>query len=494
MESKEFFPATQFIHADKPSTKLVFSLNYCPECDKKFIEAHGELAFSDFGIEKIHKSISEGVRHVLVKVDGEFTLKSIAGLACKIISEAMKLKIDEFDVILPEAVCPIGYSRFVYSLNVANYRFDCKKPELNKTVIKTIHLVHSKGAEYKEHEEYKFFSQLSESKNYARDLVNRRPNLANCDYMVERCRDIASRRKGVTIDVITRDNLLANGLRLLHAVGKGSSVGPALVTMSYNGNPESDKYVALVGKGVVFDQGGENAKTAMIELMYFDKGGACAAIAAFDGFVALQPKTNVVCCVAWAENVISHECYRPSDIITAHNGLTVEILNTDAEGRLVLADALSWVQSKFNVCCLVDIATLTGASIVALGPNTGAVYSDCDDIVELITKNSKDFEENIWRMPLDADVKESMKGKHSDLRNINQTMWGGSIQGATFLSYFIKEKVIWAHIDMAGPVIVNETKGSYLHIGCTGYGVGLLMNFLRQSAKLCDNSRECCAK
>lgn len=218
--------------------------------------------------------------------------------------------------------------------------------------------------------------------------------------------------------------------------------------------------------------------------MYIDKGGACASFAAFQGIVELGLKVNVTCSIALAENIVSGTAYRTSDILTSYKGLTVEILNTDAEGRLVLADAMAWTQAKYKVHTMVELSTLTGAMLVALGEHMAGAFVTCDKLSEQLIESGSQSFERLWRMPFCEIIADGVKGKNSDLKNLGTGQWGGSIAAASFLKYFVNDGVKFAHIDMAGPVLANAPTSFYAHSGATGYGVGILLNYFRKQQEI----------
>jgi leucyl aminopeptidase len=217
-------------------------------------------------------------------------------------------------------------------------------------------------------EDFKMYASLANANLYTRELANMRPNFSSCDYMEEVARSISKGNSKIKIEVIKGDDLLKNNLNLIHAVGKAAESEPRMVILSYKGLPQ-DKNIshAIVGKGLTFDTGGLNLKpTNYIEDMYLDKHGACNVLAAFKYAVDWNLPMNLVCAIGLADNAIDGLSYKPSDIITSHKGLTVEITNTDAEGRLVLVDVLSYLQEKYKPKNIIDLATLTGACMVAL--------------------------------------------------------------------------------------------------------------------------------
>ena len=217
-------------------------------------------------------------------------------------------------------------------------------------------------------------------------------------------------------------------MNLLHAVGKSATSEPRALVVHYKGNADSDDVdLALVGKGVTFDTGGLNLKpTGFMENMYGDKNGACAVLGALHGCLDLKPKKNVVFAIGLAENAIDSKSYKPGDIIKSMKGLTVEIGNTDAEGRLVLADTMTYVQREFTPKKMIDLATLTGAVKVALGFDTAGFFTSHDDFSTELLDSSKRTFEPIWRLPISKEHRDSMKGAHSDLNNKGKTPYGGA--------------------------------------------------------------------
>lgn len=237
----------------------------------------------------------------------------------------------------------------------------------------------------------------------------------------------------------------------------------------------------MVGKGVTFDTGGLNLKpTGFMEDMYGDKGGACAVIGALHGCLELRPKKNILFAVGLAENAIDARSYKPGDIITSMKGLTVEIGNTDAEGRLVLADCFTYVQQEFKPKTMINLATLTGACLVALGHDTAGLFSNSDQLSEELLKSSEATFEPLWRLPINEEHHEAMKGKFSDLNNMGSTRYGGASQAAAFLERFVDKSTNWAHLDIAGPAIRKSAKPPMCADG-TGFGTQLLLHYLCKS-------------
>ena len=219
-----------------------------------------------------------------------------------------------------------------------------------------------------------------------------------------------------------------------------------------------------------------------METMYGDKNGACAVLGALQSCIDLNVRKNIVFAVGLAENAIDSKSYKPGDILTSMKGLTVEIGNTDAEGRLVLADTMTYVQREFKPKQMIDLATLTGAVMVALGNDTAGLFSNNDAFSNSLLESSERTFEPLWRLPIMKEHRETMKGAHSDLNNKGKTPYGGSSQAAAFLERFVEKDVEWAHLDIAGPAMSAGAKPPLCANG-TGFGVHLLMDYIRSSAK-----------
>ncbi len=269
------------------------------------------------------------------------------------------------------------------------------------------------------------------------------------------------------------------GMGALLGVGQGSDAPARLVTMLWQGNPSAkDKRpAALVGKGITFDTGGYSLKPpGGMERMKYDMAGAGAVIGAMMALAGRKAKANVVGVVALAENMVSGGAMRPSDIVTTMSGQTVEVLNTDAEGRLVLADALWYTQEKFKPRAIVDLATLTGAMVVALGHEYAGMFSNDDTLSAQLTKAGEGVSELLWRFPMNEAYDRDIDSPIADMKNIGSAGEAGSITAAQFLQRFIQKGMPWAHLDIAGMAWENKGKPLYPK-GASGYGVRLLEQF-----------------
>ena len=266
-----------------------------------------------------------------------------------------------------------------------------------------------------------------------------------------------------------------DGLGSLIGVSQGSDQPPKLIFLEYRGGGE-DPVTAIVGKGITFDSGGYNIKpTGYMEDMKSDMAGAAAVLGAMRTISQLGLKRNVLGVIPTCENMVSGGAQRPGDIVRAYNGKTIEITNTDAEGRLILADAIAYTEAKYNPSVIIDLATLTGACIVALGYHAAAVITNDLVLSSALIQAGEESGDRLWPLPFFDEYQDTMDGTISDLRNTSgkgRGGEGGAITAAVFISKFV-DKARWAHLDIAGPAYLNDASG-YNQKGATGYGVRLL--------------------
>jgi len=305
----------------------------------------------------------------------------------------------------------------------------------------------------------------------ARDLVNEPANVLYPEEFARRAS--ALKKLGVAIDVLNVPAMKKLGMNALLGVGQGSAHESRVVVMRWNGGKKNEAPVAFIGKGVCFDTGGISIKPAAnMEDMKGDMAGAACVVGLMQALAARKAKVNAVGAIGLVENMPDGKAQRPGDIVTAMSGTTIEIINTDAEGRLVLADVLWYTAKKFKPKFMVDLATLTGAIIVALGHEHAGLFSNDDKLSERLTEAGKATGELVWRMPLSADYDKLIDSKFADVKNTGGR-WGGSITAAQFLQRFVADKTPWAHLDIAGTGFdsrqseINKSWGS-------GWGVRLL--------------------
>lgn len=319
-----------------------------------------------------------------------------------------------------------------------------------------------------------YLGAISAGLERARDLVNEPPQVLNPAAMAAAARDIAERH-GLEAKIFDKAALEAGGFNLILAVGAGSDSEAHLIHLIYRPEGEVTRKLAYVGKGVTFDTGGYSIKPGESMLgMHCDMAGGAAVLGAAEILGALKPPgVELHFIVPTVENMINGHAYRPNDIIRGYGGKTVEIQNTDAEGRLILADALAYAQEQ-QPDLIVDLATLTGACVVALGDYTAALFTDDEPTADAILGAAKESGEDMWRMPLTPKLDGLLDTPHADMRNIGKRA-GGAITAALFLKRWIKEGQRWAHLDIAGPAF-GEGETETRAPGGTGYGVLTLVN------------------
>jgi leucyl aminopeptidase len=319
---------------------------------------------------------------------------------------------------------------------------------------------------------------VGQAQSYARTMANRPANVINPPALAQAARGLARSLKSVRCTIFDDRQLQARGMGGILAVGSGSHSKPRLILLKYTPTRKPAKgmpTVALVGKAVTFDSGGISIKPAQdMDQMKFDKTGGIAVLATIRALAELKLPVNVLGLIPAAENLPSGSSYRPGDIITTYSGKTVEVLNTDAEGRMILCDALAYAaRQKCEV--IIDIATLTGACMVALGAYKAGLMSNDDELVARLQQAAQESGESVWRLPTGDEYAEEMKSKIADLKNAGGR-WGGACTAASFLQQFVGA-ARWAHLDIAGmDVFLKPTE--YGCVGGTGFGVRLLTTYL----------------
>lgn len=299
---------------------------------------------------------------------------------------------------------------------------------------------------------------LGEANNFARTLANEPSNHLTPLHLAEHARDIAA-KNDLEFYVIDRDKAQEMGMGAFLGVAQGSQNPPAMIVMRYWGDKENqDKAIGIIGKGITFDSGGISIKPADgMENMKGDMSGGAATIAAMQAIAQLKPKINVTGIVAAAENMPSGSAFKPGDILRAMNGMTIEVNNTDAEGRLVLADAVAYASKELKLNPILDAATLTGAVVVALGVYRAGVFTNDDELADTLYEIGEKTGEKNWQMPMDDEYLLALRSDWADLRNSGGRA-GGSITGAWFIRSFVEKGTKWAHLDIAGAVNLGEGK------------------------------------
>jgi leucyl aminopeptidase len=315
--------------------------------------------------------------------------------------------------------------------------------------------------------------------NRARELQGLPSNVVTPSYLADRAREIASEHPPVTVEVMAGAEIAERGFGGLTAVARGSAEEPQLISLRYRGSEEGE-CLGLVGKAVTFDTGGISIKpAAKMEDMRMDMSGGAAVLEAVDAIAELGLPLNLVACVPATENMPSGTATKPGDVITQLNGKTVEVNNTDAEGRLILADALTFCARELGADRLVDIATLTGSVLIALGSTYAGLISNDDGWAAQVAAAGERTGELVWRLPLHPEYKEMTRGQNADLANVSSKRKAGTIYAGSYLEEFVDGKP-WAHLDIAGTAW--DVGRAYVGSGPTGFGVRLLVALARDLA------------
>ena len=368
----------------------------------------------------------------------------------------------------------IGY--FLHGLKLKSYEFNLYKSKKEPKLI-SINVIGSKN---KLTTQKKLrFKAIEEGTFFARDLVSEPPNVLNPKEYANRL--LKLRKLGIKVTIYNETQMKKLGMHSLLGVGRGSVNESYLVTLEWSGNNKDKKApLSFVGKGVCFDTGGISLKPAkFMEEMKYDMAGSAVVAGLIQTLAIRKAKVNAVGVVGLVENMPGGNAQRPGDIVKAYNGKTIEVLNTDAEGRLVLADALSFTEAKFKPRFMIDLATLTGAIIMALGEEYAGLFSNNNDLSDKIFKVGEKVKEKVWRLPLHNNYDKLINSTIADMQNINYSGGAGSITAAQFLQRFVTSKTPWAHLDIAG--MAFSKKAANLNPGgATGFGVRLLNQLIEE--------------
>ena len=319
------------------------------------------------------------------------------------------------------------------------------------------------------------YSAVADGVALTQTLVAEPPNILYPESFVERCQHLAE--LGVELEILDERQMKALGMGALLGVAQGSTRPPRLLAMRWNGGEAGEAPVVFIGKGVTFDTGGISLKPGPgMDMMKWDMGGAGAVAGAIKAIAGRKAKANVVGVVGLVENMPDGNAMRPGDIVSTMSGQTVEVLNTDAEGRLVLCDAISWAQKAYNPKVIVDLATLTGAMVISLGHEYAGMFANDEDLAAKLTEAGDASGNKLWRFPLSPAYDKLIDSPIADMKNIGPRE-GGSITAAQFLKRYVNEGVAWAHLDIAGMAWADKD-GPVWAKGATGYGVRLLDRYI----------------
>ena len=372
------------------------------------------------------------------------------------------------------------FSEFIFGFNLKSYTFSKYKTLDKDKIDKKINFKIITSNKEKIEKKYRYYDSIKEGVFLTRDLVSEPPNVLTPKTYVQEIKKLS--KFGLKIKVYDEKEMKKLGLNALLGVGQGSVNGTYLVTLEWNGkkNPKQNP-LAFVGKGVCFDTGGISIKPArFMNEMKYDMAGSAVVVGLLKSFALRRAKINAVGVVGLVENMPGGNAQRPGDIVKSYSGKTIEVLNTDAEGRLVLADALTFTEKKYKPKFIIDLATLTGAIIVSLGEEYAGLFSNNDELCKNIFKASKNVNEKVWRLPLHKNYDKLINSSIADVQNINYAGGAGSITAAQFLQRFILNKTPWAHLDIAG--MAFSKKAANLNSGgATGFGVRLLNNLVKEN-------------
>ena len=365
---------------------------------------------------------------------------------------------------------------FLHGVKLKSYKFEKYKSKKEKRIIS----ININGSKNKlSIKDQIRFKSIEDGTFYARDLVSEPGNILHPDEYAKRINSL--RKFGLKINIYDEKKLKKLGMNAILGVGQGSIRGSYLVTMEWKGLKNNSKPLAFVGKGVCFDTGGISLKPAkFMEDMTYDMAGSAVVVGLMKNLAMRKAKINAVGVVGLVENMPGGNAQRPGDIVKSYSGKTIEILNTDAEGRLVLADALTFTEKKFKPKFMVDLATLTGAIIVSLGSEYAGLFSNNEKLSKQIVDAGEKVEEKVWRMPLHKNYDKLINSKNADMQNINYVGGAGSTTAAQFLQRFILNDTPWAHLDIAG-MAFSKYGGALNSGGATGFGVRLLNKLIEDN-------------
>ncbi len=415
---------------------------------------------------------------ILIVIKNKLQLSNIENIGAEFYGLLNQRKSNEYFINSDSVVGKYNnfLAHFIHGIKLKSYEFKKYKTKKNNKVI-SINIVGNKNKPSAQSQLR--FNAIEEGTFFTRDLVSEPGNVLHPDEYARRL--INLKKTGLKITILDEKKLKKLGMFSLLGVGMGSVRGSYLVTMEWNGAKNNSKPLAFVGKGVTFDTGGYSLKPAkFMEDMTYDMAGSAAVVGLMKTLALRKAKINAVGVVGLVENMVSGIAQRPGDIVKSYSGKTIEVLNTDAEGRLVLADALTYTEKKFKPKFIIDLATLTGAIIVSLGSEYAGLFSNDEKLSKQIINAGNKVEEKLWRMPLHKNYDKLINSKNADMQNINYVGGAGSTTAAQFLQRFILNNTPWAHLDIAG-MAFSKYGGSLNSGGATGFGVRLLNELVEEN-------------
>lgn len=385
-------------------------------------------------------------------------------------------KIEAISLFIPPKFDEDYQSAILEGVLLANYSYDLNRTE-KSTLITQIGLFGSDKSLKKKFEEVEI---IKNAVFLSRNLVTGNADEVTPEYLADLAKEFKKKFKAkLKVHILGKKEIIKEGLGLLHAVSKGASIEPKLIVMEYQGAPKSKDKTVIIGKGITYDTGGLLIKPrGGMEDMRCDMAGAAACFGTLWSCISLDLKVNLSVIVAATENAIGPDSFKPGDVFKSYSGKTVEISDTDAEGRLVLADAITYANRHLKPTEIIDLATLTGAMMISLGEEMAGMFSNDDKLSDALRLSGDKTHEKVWPLPLNTDYKAQLKSDVADLRNKGDR-YGGAITAALFLEEFV-DKTSWAHLDIAGPAFYSKDR-YYIPKNGTGFGVRLLIEYLKGS-------------
>ena len=443
------------------------------------ITESNEFRAKDGTISIVHNNVGSGIKRALLLGMGDkknLDPEKTRNLTGKVVIKAKELGITEFVLIPFKNMDKEHLSAMVEGIKLSDYSFNNYKRDEDRNDLNQVRILIINDMKNNQ-KIIQHSVVVSDAVLYTRDISNLPPNDCSPKDLVTFSKKLSENQK-VKVRVIEKEEMKSYGFEGILAVGKGSASSPKLIVLEYPGSTK-DRPIVIVGKAVTFDTGGISIKPSeKMEEMKFDKCGGCNVLGIMKAVSDLGLDTNVIGIIPAVENMPSGTSYRPGDIIKMYNRKTVEVLNTDAEGRIILGDALSFAVKTFAPKAIIDMATLTGAAIIALGTNVAALVGNDDDLVTKILEYSNQTGEKIWQLPLFEEYKEQLKSSNADMKNIGGRS-AGAITAAAFLSNFV-EDTPWVHLDIAGTAWTQEgtKEKSYNPKGATGFGIRTILKYI----------------
>jgi leucyl aminopeptidase len=468
-----------YVFTDEVSSLSISEIT--PDFDpiiREIIESN-EFRAKDGTISIVHNNVGSGIKRALLLGMGDkknLDPEKTRNLTGKVVNKAKELGISEFVLIPFKNMDKEHLSAMVEGVKLSDYSFNNYKRDEDRNDLNQVR-IYIRNDMKNNQKIIRHSVVVSDAVIFTRNISNLPPNDCSPKDLATLSKKLSENQK-VKVRVIEKEEMKSYGFEGILAVGKGSASSPKLIVLEYSGTTKN-RPIVIVGKAVTFDTGGISIKPSeKMEEMKFDKCGGCNVLGIIKAVSDLGLDTSVIGIIPAVENMPSGSSYRPGDIIKMYNGKTVEVVNTDAEGRIILGDALSFAVKTFAPKAIIDMATLTGAAIIALGTNVAALVGNNDDLVTKILEYSNQTGEKIWQLPLFEEYKEQLKSSNADMKNIGGRP-AGAITAAAFLSSFVEETP-WVHLDIAGTAWTQDgtKEKSYNPKGATGFGIRTIVKYI----------------